>query len=73
MFYDRTLDHRIDRTQERALRIAYKDYGNDFWLSLGANQIGTNPCKKPAVVNDRNVLNQIQSKPTFHGGYFHGT
>ena len=30
MFYDRTLDHRINRTQERALRIAYKDYGNDF-------------------------------------------
>ena len=34
MFYDRTLDHRINRTQERALRIAYKDYGNDFGLLL---------------------------------------
>ena len=34
MFYDRTLDHRINRTQERALRIAYKDYGNDFGFLL---------------------------------------
>ena len=30
MFYERNLDHRINRTQERALRIACKDYGNDF-------------------------------------------
>ena len=34
MFYDRTLDHRINRTQERALRISYKDYGNDFGFLL---------------------------------------
>ena len=34
LFYDRTLDHRINRTQERALRIAYKDYGNDFGFLL---------------------------------------
>ena len=34
MFYDRTLDHRINLTQERALRIAYKDYGNHFGLLL---------------------------------------
>ena len=34
MFYDRTLDHRINRVQERALRIAYKDYGSDFGLLL---------------------------------------
>ena len=34
MFYDRTLDHRINRTQERALRIAYKDYRNNFGFLL---------------------------------------
>ena len=34
MFYDRTLDHRINRVQERALRIAYKDYGSVFGLLL---------------------------------------
>ena len=32
--YDRTLDHRINRTQERALRIAYRDYGNNFGFLL---------------------------------------
>ncbi len=30
MFYDRSLDQRIGRAQERALRLAYKDYGSDF-------------------------------------------
>ena len=34
MFYDRTLDHKINRVHERALRIAYKDYGNDFGFLL---------------------------------------
>ena len=29
MFYDRTLNHRINRVHERALRVAYKDHGND--------------------------------------------
>ena len=29
-----TGDHRINRVQERALRIAYKDYGSDFGLLL---------------------------------------
>ena len=33
MFFDRTLDHRINRVQERALRIAYKDYGSDLVFS----------------------------------------
>ena len=30
MFYDRALNHRINHIHERALRIAYKDYDNDF-------------------------------------------
>ena len=30
MFYDRTLNHRINHVHKRALRIAYKDHGNDF-------------------------------------------
>ena len=34
MFHDKNLEHRINRTQERALRIAYKDYGNDFGFLL---------------------------------------
>ena len=34
MFYDRTLNHRINHVYERALRIAYKDYGNDFGFLL---------------------------------------
>ena len=34
MFYDRTLEHRINRVQERALRIAYKDYGSDVGFLL---------------------------------------
>ena len=34
MFYDRTLNRRINHTHERALRIAYKDYGNDFGFLL---------------------------------------
>ena len=34
MFYNRTSEHRINHTQEMALRIAYKDYGNDFGFLL---------------------------------------
>ena len=34
MFHDRALDHRINLTQERALRIAYNHYGNDFGFLL---------------------------------------
>ena len=30
MFYDRTLNYRINHIHERALRFAYKDYGTDF-------------------------------------------
>ena len=34
MFYDRALNHRINHIHERALRIAYKDYKNDFGFLL---------------------------------------
>ena len=34
MFYDRTLNHRINHIHERALRIACKDYENDFGFRL---------------------------------------
>ena len=34
MFYDRTLNHRINHIHERALRIAYIDYENDFGFLL---------------------------------------
>ena len=34
MFYDRALNHRIHHIHERALRIAYKDYENDFAFLL---------------------------------------
>ena len=34
MFYDRALNHRINRIHERALHIAYKDYENDFGFLL---------------------------------------
>ena len=34
MFYDRALNHRINHIHERALRIAYKDYENDFGFLL---------------------------------------
>ena len=34
MFYDRTINHRINHVHERALRIAYKDHGNDFGYLL---------------------------------------
>ena len=30
LFYDRTLNHRINNIHERALRFAYKDYQTDF-------------------------------------------
>ena len=30
MFYDRTLNHRINHIHERALRFAYEDYQTDF-------------------------------------------
>ena len=40
MFYDRTLDYRINHTQERALRRAYKDYGNDFGFLLEQTKSG---------------------------------
>ena len=33
-FYDRALNHRINHIHERALRIAYKDYENDFGFLL---------------------------------------
>ena len=34
MLYDRTINHRINHVHERALRIAYKDHGNDFGYLL---------------------------------------
>ena len=34
MFCDRALNHRINNIHERALRIAYKDYENDFGFLL---------------------------------------
>ena len=34
MFYDRSLNHRINYIHERALRFAYKDYQTDFWSLL---------------------------------------
>ena len=34
MFYDRTMNHRINHVHERALRIAYKDHRNDFGYPL---------------------------------------
>ena len=34
MFYDRALNHRTNHIYERALRIAYKDYENDFGFLL---------------------------------------
>ena len=33
MFCDRALNHRINHIHERALRLAYKDYENDFGFS----------------------------------------
>ena len=33
MFYNRALNHRINHIHERALRITYKDYENDFGFS----------------------------------------
>ena len=34
MFYDRTMNNRINHVHERALRIAYKDHRNDFGYLL---------------------------------------
>ena len=34
MLYDRALNYRINHIHERALRIAYKDYENDFGFLL---------------------------------------
>ena len=34
MFYDRTMNLRINQVHERAQRIAYKDHGNDFGYHL---------------------------------------
>ena len=34
MFYDRALNHRVNHIHERALRIGYKDYKNDFGFLL---------------------------------------
>ena len=34
MLYDRALNHRINQNHERALRIAYKDYEDDFGFLL---------------------------------------
>ena len=40
MFYDRTLNHKINHFHERAFRIAYKDYKNDFRSLLEAIKFG---------------------------------
>ena len=59
VFYDRTLDHRINRTQERALRIAYIDYGNDFGLLLMTEMYKTkfnlNPPFMKGIFMERNI------------------
>ena len=66
MFYDRSLDHRINRVQERALRIAYKDYGNDFgyWFSLEADYIGENPSNLQLLMTEMYKTKSVQN-PSF--------
>ena len=39
MSYDRTLNHRINHIHEGALRIAYKDYENDFGFLLEQSKL----------------------------------
>ena len=39
MFYDRTLNHRINHIHERALRFACKDYQTDFESLLGQRNL----------------------------------
>ena len=39
MFYDRTLNHRINHIHERALRFAHKDYQTDFESLLGQRNL----------------------------------
>ena len=57
MFYDRTLNHRINHIHERALRIAYKDYGNDFGFLL--EQINSVPIH---VRNRQLLMTEIYKK-----------
>ena len=72
MFYDRTINHRINHVHESALRIAYKDHGNDFgYLLEQSNSVPIHT--EPAVANDGNLQNKIPSKSTFHEGHFLGT
>ena len=39
MFCDKALNHRINHIHERALRIAYEDYENDFGFLLGQTKL----------------------------------
>ena len=39
MLYDRALNHRMNHIHERALRIAYKDYENDFGFLLEQSKL----------------------------------
>ena len=46
-YHDRALNHRINHIHERALRIAYKDYENDFGFLLEQS--------KPVPIHVRNL------------------
>ena len=70
MFYDRTLDHRINRTQERALRIAYKDYGNDFGLLLEQTKSVAIHVRNLQLLMTEMYKTKFKLNPSFMKGIF---
>ena len=55
MFHSWHLNNKINKIQERALRIAYKDYVSGFDILLERNKSVTIPHEEFANPNDRNI------------------
>ena len=73
MFHDRALDHRINRTQERASRIAYKDYGNDFGFLLEQTKSVPIHVRNLQLLMTEMYETKFDLNPTFMKDFFHRT
>ena len=65
MFYDRSLNHRINHIHERALRFAYKDYQTDFGSLLEQRNLVSIRVKNLQLLMTETYKTRSGSSPPF--------
>ena len=65
MFYDRSLNHRINHINERALRFAYKDYQTDFGSLLEQRNLVSIHVKNLQLLRTEIYKTRSGSSPPF--------